>query len=827
MSPLTTGAGVAVAGVLAGTMAARRVRASAVAEPRGSDRVAMPGPASKDELAAFNEETMAKYGLPEIVREDAHVMKDADGYYVVKEAFQKPTNPFERLKLAKDPMKETIHMAGLEAAAAASAADFAAWDEAMNDPDEVDQRYKWAGLFHRRKNHYGRYMMRMKIPNGVVSAAQVRHLARVVASCGEDGCADITTRQNFQLRGLQLKDAPEVLKGCADVGLCSLQSGLDNVRNATGNPLAGFDPHEIVDTRPITRALQDYVTGGGRGNALIANLPRKWNVCVVGGPDFYEHPDINDLAFIPAVNADGVFGFNALVGGFISASRAAEAVPLNAWVPESDVVAMTHAVLTTFRDYGHRGNRQKCRMMWLVEEMGLEKFKAEVKSRMPGERLADAAPKDLIEDSPIERRSYLGVHQQKQAGLKWVGACVPGGRLQAEDLEELADLVETYGTGDVRLTVEQNFIIPNVPEDKVDALLEEPLLKRYTPFPGKVVAGMVACTGRQFCGFAQIETKKQAYAVAEHLESTLDFPNGDLRMIWTGCPNSCAPVQVADIGLMGCQMKNPTGEKGMVDGVNIFLGGTVGPGGHLKEHPEMEKVACADLPRVLEDICVERFGAIRKATPTANPGNASRWKINKSAQYTKGTPKAMGKATHICTACGYIYQETKPFAELSDDFVCPACSAEKSKFTAMKETSDPVSSRPVKTYPPGTLLALPGPGAAVALKLISKTDVSADARVLRFALPSEKHVLGLPVGQHVRVSFADAVTGDVVTRPYTPITSDDDLGFVDFCVKVYDQGVMTRKLDALKPGDEMTFEGPVGSGAFCYHTGPHTTASAW
>ena len=218
---------------------------------------------------------------------------------------------------------------------------------------------------------------------------------------------------------------------------------------------------------------------------------------------------------------------------------------------------------------------------------------------MPGERLADAAPKDLIEDSPIERRSYLGVHQQKQAGLKWVGACVPGGRLQAEDLEELADLVETYGTGDVRLTVEQNFIIPNVPEDKVDALLEEPLLKRYTPFPGKVVAGMVACTGRQFCGFAQIETKKQAYAVAEHLESTLDFPNGDLRMIWTGCPNSCAPVQVADIGLMGCQIKNPTGEKGMVDGVNIFLGGTVGPGGHLKEHPEMEKVACADLPRVL------------------------------------------------------------------------------------------------------------------------------------------------------------------------------------------------------------------------------------
>ena len=134
----------------------------------------------------------------------------------------------------------------------------------------------------------------------------------------------------------------------------------------------------------------------------------------------------------------------------------------------------------------------------------------------------------------------------------------------------MANLADAYGSGELRLTVEQNFIIPNVPDERVDELLREPLLSRYTPFPGKVVGSMVACTGKQFCGFAQIETKKQAYTMAEHLESVLDFPNGDLRMIWTGCPNSCAPVQVADIGLMGCQVKNPSGEKGIVDGVNIF-----------------------------------------------------------------------------------------------------------------------------------------------------------------------------------------------------------------------------------------------------------------
>ena len=786
------------------------MKTSAVADAAdGVDGRVLPGAVEQKDLAAFNRETLAKYGLPDVQKEDAHVYRDEDGYYVVKEAFHKPTNPFERLKLAKDPMKDTVHLAYLEEMAKASAEDFKAWDEAA-DPDDVDHRMKYAGLFHRRKNHYGRYMMRLKLPNGVITSEQTRYLASVVDACGEDGCADITTRQNFQLRGIELKDAPAYLKGAMDLGMSTLQSGLDNVRNATGNPLAGFDPHEVVDTRPFTRDIQDYVTGGGRGNPEVSNLGRKWNVCVVGGPDFFEHPDINDLAFIPA-DRDGVSGFNILVGGFISSARAAEAIPLGAWVPESEVVAATAAVITTFRDYGHRGNRQKTRMMWLIDEMGLENFRAEVACRMPSGELAPEAPEDKI-DTSIARRSYLGVHAQKQAGLSWVGVCVPGGRLQGEDMRDMADLADMYGSGDLRLTVEQNFIIPDVPAEKVDALLAEPLLSRFTVSPGAVVAGMVACTGAQFCGFAQIETKKSAYATAEHLESVLDFPNGDLRMIWTGCPNSCAPVQVADIGIMGAQVKNPApGGKGMVDGVNIFVGGTVGPGGHLKEDPEYPKVAMSEMLPLLEKICVEEFGAVRKATPSANPQNASRWKINKSAQYTKGVPKAMGKATHICTGCGYIYQEDKPFGELSEEYVCPSCSAPKSKFEAMKEGAEaPKSSRPTVAYPEGTLVALPGPGQTVELKLVSKADVSADTRVFRFALPSEKHILGLPVGQHVAMSFKGS-DGVVVSRPYTPISSDDEVGYVEFCVKVYDGGAMTTRLDALAPGDAVTFEGPLGN----------------
>ena len=803
------GASVAiVAGAVVFAAAARQTRAMttrAEASATGADARTSSGVKwsvdDREKLRAHNEETLAQYApFPSEEKADAHVYKDADGYYVVKEEWQKPTNPFEKLKLAKDPMKELIGMNGIEAMAKASAADFKAWDESLNDPDETDQRPKWAGLFHRRKGHYGRYMMRLKLPNGLINSTQMRYLASVIEKYGEDGCCDITTRQNIQLRGVELKDAPEILRKLEELGLCSLQSGLDNVRNATGNPLAGFDPMEIVDTRPYTLAIQDYVTGGGRGNPAIANLGRKWNVCVVGSSDFFEHPDINDLAFIPAMK-NGQLGFNMIVGGFISSQRAAESVELGAWVPEGELVAATHAVLTTFRDYGHRGNRQKCRMMWLIDEMGLDNFRAEVASRMPSGTMESAAEVDLI-DREAPRRSYIGVHKQKQEGFSWVAAAVPGGRMQPEDLAEIADLADVYGNGEIRLTVEQNFIIPHVPDDKIPAILQERVFQEYTPFPGKLVSNMVACTGNQFCGFAQIETKRQALEMAEHLESCLELSK-DVRMIWTGCPNSCAPVQVADIGLMGAQVKNPTGEKGMVPGVNIFIGGTVGPNGHLKENPEIEKVPCSELKPVLEQIMIEKFGATRKAVPTPNPGRASRWKINKSAQYTKGVPKAMGKATHICTGCGYIYQETKPFAELPDDYVCPSCSAPKSKFEAMKAEAVMESARPVVEYPEGTLVTLKR-DETVLLKLIEKEQVTANSIRLRFELPSKEHILGLPIGQHVTVSI------DGVSRPYTPITRDADKGVVDLLVKVYDQGALTQKLNALTIGTSVAFEGPKG-----------------
>lgn len=471
--------------------------------------------------------------------------------------------------------------------------------------DDIDVRLKWLGLFHRRKHQYGRFMMRLKLPNGVTTGQQTRYLASVIKKYGKDGCADVTTRQNWQIRGVVLPDVPDILKGLEEVGLTSLQSGMDNVRNPVGNPLAGIDPHEIVDTRPYTNLLSQFITGNSRGNPAVSNLPRKWNPCVVGSHDLYEHPHINDLAYMPA-NKDGRFGFNLLVGGFFSAKRCAEAIPLDAWVPADDVVPVCRAVLEAFRDLGFRGNRQKTRMMWLIDELGVEGFRAEVVKRLPNQGLERASSEELV-DKKWVRRDYFGVHPQKQEGLSFVGIHIPVGRVQADDMEELARLADTYGSGELRLTVEQNIIIPNVENSKIEALLNEPLLKeKFSPEPPILMKGLVACTGNQFCGQAIIETKARAMKVTEEVQRLVSVTR-PVRMHWTGCPNTCGQVQVADIGFMGCMARDENGKP--VEGADVFLGGRIGSDSHLGDIYK-KAVPCKDLVPIVVDILVNHFGAV-------------------------------------------------------------------------------------------------------------------------------------------------------------------------------------------------------------------------
>ncbi|KAL3326269.1 hypothetical protein AABB24_037117 [Solanum stoloniferum] len=527
-------------------------------------------------------------------------VEQIDGYWVLKEKFRQGINPAEKAKIEKEPMKLFTEN-GIEDLAKISLEEI---EKSKLTKEDIDIRLKWLGLFHRRKHHYGRFMMRLKLPNGVTTSAQTRHLASVIRKYGKDGCGDVTTRQNWQIRGVVLPDVPEILKGLDEVGLTSLQSGMDNVRNPVGNPLAGIDPHEIVDTRPYTNLLSQYVTANFRGNVDMTNLPRKWNVCVIGSHDLYEHPHINDLAYMPATK-DGRFGFNLLVGGFFSPKRCAEAIPLDAWVPADDVVPVCKAILEAYRDLGTRGNRQKTRMMWLIDELGVEGFRAEVVKRMPQQKLDRESAEDLVQKQ-WERREYLGVHPQKQEGYSFVGLHIPVGRVQADDMDELARLADEYGSGELRLTVEQNIIIPNIENSKIDALLNEPLLKnRFSPDPPILMRNLVACTGNQFCGQAIIETKARSMKITEEVQRLVSVTQ-PVRMHWTGCPNTCGQVQVADIGFMGCLTRK---EGKTVEGADVFLGGRIGSDSHLGEVYK-KSVPCEDLVPIIVDLLVNNFGAV-------------------------------------------------------------------------------------------------------------------------------------------------------------------------------------------------------------------------
>ncbi|HEY9298432.1 MAG TPA: ferredoxin--nitrite reductase, partial [Phormidium sp.] len=313
-------------------------------------------------------------------------------------------NKFEKIKSEKDGL-----------AVKAQLEDFAkiGW-EAMDEGDR-DYRLKWLGVFFRPVTP-GKFMLRLRLPHGIISADQMRVLAEIVQRYGSDGNADITTRQNLQLRGIRLEDIPEIFQNLKVAGLTTVQSGMDNVRNITGSPVAGIDADELFDTRELVQQVQDMITNNGEGNAEFTNLPRKFNIAIAGCRDNSVHAEINDIAFVPAFSGE-TFGFNVLVGGFFSAKRCDAAIPLNAWVTPEEVVSLCRAILEVFRDNGLRANRQKARLMWLIDEWGINKFRSEVEKQL-GKTLKEAAAKDEI---IWEKRDHIGVYPQKQPGLNYVG----------------------------------------------------------------------------------------------------------------------------------------------------------------------------------------------------------------------------------------------------------------------------------------------------------------------------------------------------------------------------------------------------------------------
>lgn len=443
-----------------------------------------------------------------------------------------------------------------------------------NIPPHDTQALKYAGIFVRPKTP-GFFMVRVRVPGGILkaggfSAAQMRTLVEITREFGRD-VMDLTTRQQVQLRWIQADAVPQVLKQLKQADLTTLQTGSDNVRNITACPASGLDAEELLDTRPLVEELNAAIVG----NWLTSNLPRKFNITVSGCQCDCTHGEINDIALMPAKQQDTI-GFNVWVGGALGAWGTARAVPLNLFVRPEEAKDLCLSILSVYRENGNREKRGRSRLKFLLEEMGMEAFRSAVTAHLP----FVPSPAGLEQTDALCHHDHIGIHPQKQDGLFYIGLNVPAGRLTWEQAESLARLAEEYGSGELRLTPAQNVLLPNVPREKLDTLLAEPLLHALSPDPSPMLRGVTACAGNTFCTFARIDSKKRALDLAHHLDEALGkealCKTEPLEIHVSGCMNSCANPWVGQIGLIGKKIKE--GDR-QIEAADIFLGGEAGMNG--------------------------------------------------------------------------------------------------------------------------------------------------------------------------------------------------------------------------------------------------------
>jgi ferredoxin-nitrite reductase len=449
---------------------------------------------------------------------------------------------------------------------------------------------KWVGVFFRRPTP-GKFMMRVRMPNGFVSSAQLRAVADLSRRLG-NSVLDITTRQQIELRGFTLDSVPVIWEKLRGVDLRSLQTGIDNIRNINGCALAGLTANELFDASPVVHEL-DRLFVGADGNAEFANLPRKLNITITGCLDNCTHNESQDIALVPA-RKGGRIGFNVLVGGKMGSGGFTIASSLNVFVEIFQAARVVAELVRIYRDHGPREARSKCRFAFLIEQWGIKRLRSELVARLGHE--LEFRGKDMRGTTHAD---HLGVSSQQQKERVAVGICIPTGRVNPSQLEELARLADEFGNGEIRLTIGQNAIIPNVPTDRVDDLLAESLLKEFSPRPSPFVRGLVACVGTDYCNLALIETKNRAVALSQTLKDKLGSHVNPLTIHWSGCPAGCGNHQAADVGLRGFKTKI---DGKIVDAVAIYVGGRTGPNA-VAGREILETVPCDDkLPEVVAEI---------------------------------------------------------------------------------------------------------------------------------------------------------------------------------------------------------------------------------
>lgn len=422
-------------------------------------------------------------------------------------------------------------------------------------------RFKFHGLFYVAPAQDS-FMVRLRIPGAMLTAHQMRGLARLAAAYGP-GCADITTRANLQIRELQPKDIIRVLTSIQAVGLSSRGAGADNIRNITASPITGIDPSELCDVAPLAEAMGDYIFN----SRDLYGLPRKFNIAFDNGGAISVLADTNDIGLVAVRVAEGKavppgIYFRVLLCGITGHKQFAKDCGL-LLLPEQ-TVAVAAAMTRVFNENGDRTDRKKARLKYLVDRWGVEKFLAETEKRLAFPLIRFASD-ECEPRGAIDRAGHIGVHPQKQDGLFYIGVSVPVGRLPVEQMLALSDIADRFGNGEIRLTVWQNLVIPNIREEQLEAAKASLAAAGLSFEAGTVLSGTVACTGNQGCRYAASDTKTHAIALANSLDTAFKILR-PVNLHVTGCSHSCAQHYVGDLGLMGVKV-------GGEEGYQVVLGG--------------------------------------------------------------------------------------------------------------------------------------------------------------------------------------------------------------------------------------------------------------
>ncbi|MFD3541574.1 nitrite/sulfite reductase [Streptomyces sp. NPDC058662] len=477
------------------------------------------------------------------------------------------------------------------------------------DPNDLRGRMRWWGLYTQRKpgidggktailepeeldDKY--FMLRVRIDGGRLTTDQLRVIGEISEEFAR-GTADLTDRQNVQYHWIRIEDVPEIWRRLEAVGLSTTEACGDTPRVILGSPVAGIARDEIIDGTPAIDEIYRRIVG----NPDFSNLPRKFKSAVSGSPLLDVAHEINDIAFVGVHHPEHGPGFDVWVGGGLSTNPKL-GVRLGTWVSLDEVPDVYEGVISIFRDYGYRRLRTRARLKFLVADWGPAKFRQVLEDEYLKRKLTDGpAP----EQPSGQWRDHVGVHQQ-QDGRFYVGFAPRVGRVDGATLTKIADVAEQHGSGRLRTTAEQKMIVLDIEADQVDSVVAalEALDLRVKPSPFR--RGTMACTGIEFCKLAIVETKARGASLIDELERRLPDFAEPLTININGCPNACARIQVADIGLKGQLVLDERGNQ--VEGYQVHLGGALGLEAGFGRKVRGLKVTSAGLPDYVERV-VTRF----------------------------------------------------------------------------------------------------------------------------------------------------------------------------------------------------------------------------